>query len=516
MVKLLLQDNWTVLLAHLDGPSPLVKGQTNLGQDTYIGRVGQSGTATGVHIHFEIYMDRSLASTLALFGYTDSPSWRIGSIVQPNSGGSSDNPTPPNPPAQPDAYVSLHDDNNGGGETVLIRSIPVVASGMEAVGFLNDRMGSLTIHKDGISVRVWVDGSFQGHSMEFSTKGVHNLPLVLDNNVSSIKVYPSGQEPSNPSQPQPEPQPTALVEFYAAAAGRTSGTGPDEWNYSRGIGNARTASALGFPNDELSSLRILDDTITVELFADDNYQGTSRKFVGKGFYDLRQGHADFDDKTSSYRIYGPDGPVSDPEDSVPAPSTESYEVRSIGVDSAGNLSLSVINTKTGASGDSSWRKGPDGSFIVRFPDNTTFTINPSWGVEVLHTNPAFASGAGGVLISAGILEFRAGQTVTFGQHNGAVDSCTLWLTGGSTPGPETPQPNEPPEDNPGGDGAEDNPGSDGTEDNPGGDGEENNSGGDGTTIEIPEHITISGGGCNNGLTAAAFALVLLYCLRRKN
>jgi hypothetical protein len=60
------------------------------------------------------------------------------------------------------------------------------------------------------------------------------------------------------------------------------------------------------------------------------------------------------------------------------------------------------------------------------------------------------------------------------------------MAAGSAPGSETPPPDE--------------------EENPG-DG--------GSTIKIPEHIEVTGGGCNSGLTASAFALASLYCLRKR-
>jgi murein DD-endopeptidase MepM/ murein hydrolase activator NlpD len=93
--------------------------------------------------------------------------------------------------------------------------------------------------------------------------------------------------PSPPSPPSPPDPPYGLVEFYNASAGRTSGTGPGEWNvplYT--VGNARTASQMNFPNDELSSFRINDDRVVVELYADDNYDGERREYRGKDFFNL--------------------------------------------------------------------------------------------------------------------------------------------------------------------------------------------------------------------------------------
>ena len=56
---------------------------------------------------------------------------------------------------------------------------------------------------------------------------------------------------------------------------------------------------MGFPNDELSSVRLNRDKVIVELYKDSRFKSKKKTIgPGKGLYDL----SDFDNKTSSYKI----------------------------------------------------------------------------------------------------------------------------------------------------------------------------------------------------------------------
>jgi hypothetical protein len=231
-----------------------------------------------------------------------------------------------------------------------------------------------------------------------------------------------------------------LVSLFAASSGRTSGRGDDEWNvdiYNAPI-LAPNPEAIGVKNDELSSVEIHVDGLILEIFSDSNYGGRSIKLDSKGFYDLR--NYGMDDSASSFKFYlkgqYPVPITPAPINPIPQPS-DKYVVQNLHF-SNGNLYLTVINTRTGENitcyGNKTTEKN---GFTLTLPDNTSFFIRSEWGVEVIHANAYFSSGAGGTLIDAGTLAFRSGQTVNFGVHNGAV-SCTIWMKESTDQAPVTP------------------------------------------------------------------------------
>jgi hypothetical protein len=108
-----------------------------------------------------------------------------------------------------------------------------------------------------------------------------------------------------------------------------------------------------------------------------------------------------------------------------------YEVRNFSVNDLGYLNFDLVNNQTGEGVTPPWEQGDEGDghiiqYFVKFPDNTVFYLDPAYKIVALHANPAFASG-GGIGKGAGILEFRPGETVNFGKHEGSTVSCTLWV-----------------------------------------------------------------------------------------
>jgi hypothetical protein len=378
----------------------------------------------------------------------------------------------------------LADNNNGLGETRSFYNLPTLISDLSSIGW-NDKVTSVIIHSDSVKFKIWVDANWDGHSIPYEGKGTYNVPGDVDNRGTSIKIW-TGEEPSaenpNPSpSPSPSPSdPSRLVGFFDASAGETS----DKWNYYRDIGNAKTASELGFRNDALSCVGIFDEDVVVELFVDDHYQGKSVKLEGRGKFDLR--NYDIDNMVSSYKVYYRDQePVSDPSPTqTPAPLV-SYEVIGVKVDSSGNLNITVVNS-TGQQAAVQWKHGPEASsYLVKFPDGiVSFYLNPDFGILALHSDKAFAQGDGHVN-AGGAWEFLPGSTVVL-SPNQSIWDATLWIDPVTTaPTPSDPEPSPTPTPSPDTDTDTDTDTDD--KDGP-----------DGPTFVLPEKITVSGGGCTTG------------------
>ncbi|MDR3165802.1 MAG: peptidoglycan DD-metalloendopeptidase family protein [Synergistaceae bacterium] len=197
-VDITLQDNWRIIIAHLASPSTLVVGQTNLGADTLIGYSGATGLATGIHIHFEIYMDRNNVNSLHLFGL-DNASWGVGTTV-PVKSSAPDSPTPPEYPGNP-----------GGNDPGIIRPANLVTFSAVTAGiagdkwhvdkglceaprvidmeFPNDDLSSLYINEDNVVIELFEHENFQGKSIRLDHKGFYDLRNYdFDDITSSYKV----------------------------------------------------------------------------------------------------------------------------------------------------------------------------------------------------------------------------------------------------------------------------------------------------------------------------------------
>jgi murein DD-endopeptidase MepM/ murein hydrolase activator NlpD len=506
-IKFLTIDNENVVYAHLESIDPSIReGMTNIGPNQPLGIMGSTGRSTGTHLHYGM-LNYAKTANITLFGLPIS-AFYLNAVIAPKLPSSSQ-PTPgPTPPTQPGSSVILHENNGGGGKsTPLSTALPLLIADLDSLGCGTD-ISSISV-PDGVNVRVFREKNFDGHNMYYGS-GRHDLPSDLsDNFFKSIKIWPVGTpEPPNPGQnpnPPSDPSPQGLVEFYNASAGRTSGKDPGEWNYSRGVGNSKNPSELGFPDNELSSLRINDDNVTVEVFPDADYHGEPRKFSGKGFYNLSQGALDFDNRVSSYKVYYTNqGPIDD-SPTTPTP-TAYYEVRNLHVDASGNLNITLVNTQTGQQTAPRWVKGSEQNcFLVKFPDGTTtFYIDEAWNITALHTDPYFAIGDGR-FNTHGVYEFLPGQSVTFLTNSSQYDA-TVWVKPllDTTPPPIPPIPPSDPDPDP--DPGHDNDG--------------------GSTIIIPEipdkiDVDVSGGGCNSAafggwVAALAIAAFLDRKLAKKN
>ena len=74
------------------------------------------------------------------------------------------------------------------------------------------------------------------------------------------------------------------------------------WNYSCSPGKeVRDAGQMGFPNDQLSCVRVSGSNIKVEIFEHDNFNGRKLTFDREGLFNLDS--YDFNDICSSYKVY---------------------------------------------------------------------------------------------------------------------------------------------------------------------------------------------------------------------
>ena len=376
--------------------------------------------------------------------------------------------------------------------------------------FENDRVSSITIHKAGVKARVWSDGGFRGRDMLYEGAGTFDLPSDLDNQVSSIKVF-SGDEPpssggsgSNPGVPA-----GIAASFFGASAGRTDGAKPEHFNVDIPSSSipfvARNPEAMGFMNDKLSCVEILKDGIVVDLFADSELSGESLRLSSPGKYDLR--NYNFDDKTSSVAVTY-DGIIpyepGQPANPAPAPAGDEYEVASVSIDSSGELIMTLLNVRTYAViPPLSWERGPDNSYLVRLPDQTTFWIDPAGCVAEVHTDSLFASGNGAVPFGddGRKVKFMPGATLYIGdQPSGTLHSLTLWskpANGGETQPAPTP-----------GDGDEDPVSGVETPITPPKSDEGDGGGDDHKTLDV--NVGVGGGGCRSGAGGLAGAALAFF------
>lgn len=78
--------------------------------------------------------------------------------------------------------------------------------------------------------------------------------------------------------------------------------GNDGWSYScNPNANVSNAGYMGFPNDQLSCIRINESNIMVEIYEHDNYNGRKLTFDRIGLFNLDS--YDFNDICSSYKVY---------------------------------------------------------------------------------------------------------------------------------------------------------------------------------------------------------------------